>query len=148
MTKAKEPKNPGCASSFWKGFSIYEKKMWALFYEDFKTEVPFPSELCGKKNKKQREAIKKQREAMAHNMALQAIWAMRKRNNALGNRNPYEMLLRFAAKIDAYTPEMRRMFNRLAFVLYQEYVVCGELAVKGAKSKVRLYDWESIKPKE
>ena len=141
MTKAKEPKNPGCASSFWKGFSIYEKKMWALFYEDFKKEVSFPSELCGKKNQKQREAI-------AHNMALQAIWALRKRNNALGNRNPYEMLMQFAEKIDAYTPEMRRMFDRLAFVLYQEYVVCGELAVKGTKSKVRLYDWESIKPKE
>ena len=70
MTKAKEPKNPGCVSSFWKGFSVYEKKMWALFYEDFKTEVSFPSELCGKKNKKQREVI-------AHNMALHAIWALR-----------------------------------------------------------------------
>lgn len=131
MTKAKEPKNPGCAPKLWKQFSIYEKNLWTLFYKAFKSHVSFPPKTSAK-----------DAEVIAHNMALRAIGTLRERNNALGKKNPYEMLMQFAAKIDSYTPEMRRMFDRLAFVLFQEYVVCGELAIKGVDAKIRLYEWK------
>lgn len=133
MTKAKEPKNPGCAPRIWKKFSVYEKKMWTLFYEDFKEPINYI---------RQKQIDAKEREIIAHNLATQAIWTMQKRNAALGNSNPNELLMQFAAKVDGYTPEMRRLFDRLAFILFQEYVVCGELAVKGVDAKIRLYEWK------
>lgn len=136
MTKAKEPKNPGCAPKLWKRFSVYEKNLWTLFYKAFQRGEIYPDRKNGTVDSK------KEREVIAHNMALHAIWTLRERNNALGKKNPYEMLMQFAAKIDSYTPEMRRLFDRLAFVLFQEYVVCGELAIKGVDAKIRLYEWK------
>lgn len=130
MTKAKEPKNPGCAPKIWKKFSVYEKKMWAMFYEAFKQPHNYPNQ-----NKKDMDVI-------AHNHACQAIWEMEHRNCNLGKCNPYEMLMVFADKVDGYTPEMRRLFDRLAFVLFQEYVVCGDMAVNGVEAKIRLYGWK------
>lgn len=133
MTKAKEPKNPGCAPRIWKKFSVYEKKMWMLFYEDFKDPINYI---------RQKQIDAKEREIIAHNLATQAIWTMQKRNASLGSSNPNELLMQFAAKVDGYTPEMRRLFDRLAFILFQEYVVCGDLAVNGVKAKIRLYEWK------
>jgi hypothetical protein len=130
MTKAKEPKNPGCAPKIWKKFSVYEKKMWTLFYESFKQPYAYADQ------------SKQDRDTIAHNHACQAIWEMEHRNADLGKCNPYEMLMVFADKVDGYTPEMRRLFDRLAFVLFQEYVVCGDMAVNGVKAKIRLYDWK------
>lgn len=72
MTKAKEPKNPGCASTLWKGFSDAEKVLWTILYKSFLISAYYPDELEFNKKKN-----KKLLEAVAHNLACEAVWRHR-----------------------------------------------------------------------
>ena len=59
-----------CASKLWNKFSPAEQKMWSILAEKFNLEVNFPPMLTGK-------CLAPEREIIAHNMACQAVWAMR-----------------------------------------------------------------------
>jgi len=117
MTKAKEPKNMfQCEPKIWKGFTTHEKNWFNALYHTFVQEVSFPLAWSSKSHVKDREIV-------AHNMAVDVIYEFRLRNRLMGDTSPYEMLLRFGAMITKYTPKMKREFNRLAKALFDEYKV-------------------------
>ena len=138
MSKKYSVKNTGCASSIWKNFSDYEKNLWNMFYVAFKMPHLYPQE-WGENGK----SCKDKQGAVAHNCAIEAVHVMRHRNYTLNKKNPYEMLMTLHASMEHhYTVEQRRLFDKLAKMLWDEYCVCGELAVRGENAKIRLYDWK------
>ena len=70
------------SKKIWRGLSAESKRAWTMLYKDFVCELSYPPE------SKTFHASRAAREAIAHNHALLAVWALGDKPGKTGKGEP------------------------------------------------------------